>query len=98
MNRSLPDDWSYDRVMLQLLGTTGTVRRMLRLTKVNHRGKNEAIVKLHVLLLCRAADRIVGAQGNYKKWGPYHRLCEGGLGAGPKKFGLSQRLHRGCVR
>jgi len=24
MNRSLPDDWSYSRVMLQLLGTTGT--------------------------------------------------------------------------
>ena len=25
MNRSLPDGWSYDRVMLQLLGTAGTV-------------------------------------------------------------------------
>ena len=24
MNRSLPDDWSYNRLMLQLLGTTGT--------------------------------------------------------------------------
>ena len=24
MNRSLSDDWSYNRVMLQLLGTTGT--------------------------------------------------------------------------
>ena len=26
MNRSLPDDWSYDRVMLQLLETAGTVK------------------------------------------------------------------------
>ena len=26
MNRSLLDDCSYDRVMLQLLGTAGTVR------------------------------------------------------------------------
>ena len=25
MDRSLPDDWLYDRVMLQLLGTAGTV-------------------------------------------------------------------------
>ena len=24
MDRSIPDDWSYNRVMLQLLGTTGT--------------------------------------------------------------------------
>ena len=27
MNRSLPDDWLYNRVMLQLLGTAGTVRK-----------------------------------------------------------------------
>ena len=33
MNRSLLDDRSYDRVMLQLLGTAGTVKRMLGLTK-----------------------------------------------------------------
>ena len=33
MNISLPDDWLYDRVMLQLLGTAGTVRRMRGLTK-----------------------------------------------------------------
>ena len=25
MDRSLPDDWSYDRVMLQLLGAAETV-------------------------------------------------------------------------
>ena len=31
MDRSLPDDWSYDRVMLQLLGTAGTVRKILRI-------------------------------------------------------------------
>ena len=30
MNRSLPDDWSYDRVMLQLLGAAGTVRKMTK--------------------------------------------------------------------
>ena len=29
MNRSLPDDWLYDRVMLQLLETAGTVRKNL---------------------------------------------------------------------
>ena len=29
MNRSLLDDWSYDRVMLQLLGTAGTVNTIL---------------------------------------------------------------------
>ena len=28
MYRSLPDDWLYDRVMLQLLGTAGTVRKI----------------------------------------------------------------------
>ena len=33
MNSSLLDSWSYDRVMLQLLGTAGTVRRMRGLTK-----------------------------------------------------------------
>ena len=58
MNRSLPARWSYDRVMLQLLGTAGTVRRMRRLIKrVNHRGKNEAIVnkvKLHDVILCHS--------------------------------------------
>ena len=27
MNTSLPDDWSYDRVMLQLTKTAGTARR-----------------------------------------------------------------------
>ena len=81
MNSNLPDDWLYDRVMLQLLGAAGTVRRMRGLES-----QGQKIVKLHVLLLCRAADRIVGAQGNYKKWGPYHRLCEEGLGAGPKKI------------
>ena len=35
MNISLPDDWLYNRVMLQLLGAAGTVRRMLRLTKLS---------------------------------------------------------------
>ena len=33
MNRSLPDDWLYDRVMLQLLGTPRTVRRTWELTQ-----------------------------------------------------------------
>ena len=33
--------------------------------------------------VCRAAERIVGPQGKYKKWGPYYRLCEGGLGGCP---------------
>ena len=28
MNKILPDDWSYDRVMLQLLETAGTVGEM----------------------------------------------------------------------
>ena len=28
MNRSLPDDWLYDRVMLQLVGTVGTVNNV----------------------------------------------------------------------
>ena len=31
----------------------------------------------------RAAKRIVGAQGKYKKWDPFYRLCEGGLGRTP---------------
>ena len=52
MNRSLPDDWSYDRVMLQLLGTTGTVRRMWGLPKSAEsrqgaRMKHMNKVKLH---------------------------------------------------
>ena len=29
---------------------------------------------------------LLGAQGNCKKWGPYYRLCEGGLGHAPRKF------------
>ena len=33
-----------------------------------------------------SAKRIVGAQGNYKKWGPYCRLCEEALGARPWKI------------
>ena len=28
-------------------------------------------VSLQTVLLCRASERIVGAQGKYKKWGPY---------------------------
>ena len=28
MNRSLPDDWLYDRIMLQLLGAAGTVNNI----------------------------------------------------------------------
>ena len=28
MNKSLPDEWSYDRMMLQLLGTAGTVGKL----------------------------------------------------------------------
>ena len=35
MNRSLLDDWSYDRVMLQLLGTAGTVNN-ITLRYMNH--------------------------------------------------------------
>ena len=31
--------------------------------------------------LYRATERIVGAWGKYKKWGPYYRLCEAGSGA-----------------
>ena len=31
MDRSLLDDWLYDRVMLQLLGTTGTVKKNERI-------------------------------------------------------------------
>ena len=34
----------------------------------------------------RAAEKIVGAQGKYKKWGPYYRLSEGGLGACPHEI------------
>ena len=33
MNESLSDDWLYDTVMLQLLGTAGTAKRK---KKVNH--------------------------------------------------------------
>ena len=33
----------------------------------------------------RAAKRIVGARGKYKKWGPYYRSCEGDLGACPQE-------------
>ena len=33
----------------------------------------------------RAAERIVGAQGKYKKWGSYYRLCERDLGAHPQQ-------------
>ena len=33
-----------------------------------------------------SAERIVGAQGKYKKWGPCCRLCEGGLGVRPQKI------------
>ena len=28
MNSNLPDDWLYDKVMLQLLGTAGTERKI----------------------------------------------------------------------
>ena len=38
------------------------------------------------LVAARVPERIVGAQGNYKKWGPYYRLCEGGLGACPQEM------------
>ena len=34
----------------------------------------------------RAAEKIVGTQGNCKKWGPYFRLYEWGLGARPQKI------------
>ena len=34
----------------------------------------------------RAAERIVGAQGKYKKWGPYYGLCEGDLRARPQEI------------
>ena len=30
--------------------------------------------------LYRTTERIVGAWGKYKKWGPYYRLCEAGSG------------------
>ena len=36
--------------------------------------------------MLRAADSIVGAQGKYKKWGPYYRLCEECLGACPQEI------------
>jgi len=35
---------------------------------------------------CRAAKRIEGAQGKYKKWGLAYGLCEGSLGHAPRKF------------
>ena len=43
------------------------------------------LVDLHVCgVVFMAAERIVGARGKYKKWGPYYRLCKGGgLGARP---------------
>jgi len=28
MNSSLPDDWLYDRVMLQVVGAAGTVKKI----------------------------------------------------------------------
>ena len=34
----------------------------------------------------QAAERIGGAQGKCKKWGPLYGLCEGGLGHTPRKF------------
>ena len=34
----------------------------------------------------QAAERIGGAQGKCKKWGPLYGLCEGGLGHAPRKF------------
>ena len=35
-------------------------------------------------MLCRAAERIVGGQDKYIKWGPYYRL--GVWGHGPRNF------------
>ena len=44
------------------------------------------LVCLHCTLTCRAAERIRGAQGKYKKGGPYYRLWEGVWGHAPKEI------------
>ena len=57
----------------------------------------------------RAAKRIVGAQGKYKKWDPFYRLCEGGLGHMPPGnfeillarkcvLGASEAPFRSCIQ
>ena len=48
--------------------------------KEKHKQEHQA------LQVCRVAERIVEAQGKYEKWGPYYRLCEGGLGACPQEI------------
>ena len=49
---------------------------------------------LHQSLRTRAAERMGGAQGKYKKRGPLHRLCKEGLGARPQKFEVLHALKR----
>ena len=57
----------------------------------------------------RATKRIVGAQGKYKKWDPFYRLCEGGLGRTPPGnfeillalkcvLGASEAPFRSCIQ
>ena len=38
------------------------------------------------LVYQQAAERIGGAQGKYKKWGPIKWTCKGGLGARPQEI------------
>ena len=46
--------------------------------------------------LYRTTERIVGAWGKYKKWGPYYRLCEAGSGGTlPWNFAILHALK--CV-
>ena len=57
----------------------------------------------------RAAKRIGGTQGKYKKWDPFYRLCEGGLGHMPPGnfeillarkcvLGASEAPFRSCIQ
>ena len=56
--------------------------------------------------LARAAERIGGAQGKYKKWAPENGLCEGGLGARPQEIlhalkcvpGAPEALFHACTQ
>ena len=61
------------------------------------------------LVAARVPERIVGAQGNYKRWGPYYRLCEGGSGGMPPGnfeilhalkcvLGASEAPFRACIQ